>query len=478
MRVSDAISRIYAHLDWAPAGTPEAASRALRALGAAVVSVATEVSHCFRRTAMFRLDPDVDGTGDDALLDCEDAWVLQAQNTVANMGLAFEPGEPRSWEARTIYLRVQGESTWQVRRLRSVTVGGNGKARFALDQPWPNATDTDIEWQVSSAEYPYPVDCSSIVSAWSAVDGASAARPVGVVYGPPQTGTHPLAPFEQASTLSGVSHLYVGTAPTQVLPAPQAAPTQTYNAAGTPNFSASGEATGSWRFIYTICWGHWRDHAHQPGTLTATAPDTDRLLPFYESEPSPMPAAAVTMPSSGTGTIVLTLPNIQRQLGFTAATRAGRTGLYYRIYARCEASDNALVRPSSKTFYFVDEVPVATTSWAFDGTQLLDTSRPAPETGRRKCFWVHPRTTSDDAHLGIEYHYVPRRPTDTLDEIELPSGAIEDAVTLRAAVLLCPKGQAKERQQLIEEFNDALGRARSETGSNRPRTAYRQYARG
>lgn len=186
--------------------------------------------------------------------------------------------------------------------------------RVSIEEPWPNAVDTNMSYRVYTPEYPLPPETVEIKSARYYGDSNHRLE----VASQADMERYQLADFQ--GRIIGLPELiYRGKA--FQLHAPTRAPEMLLDV---DNLWTGPENAGRFDFLYTYVWAN---------------KDNDQLTPLgldevrWESAPSPI-GNSITTTNSGAG-IKLTVPNVDFELGFrTGLVSANRSGLRKRIYVR------------------------------------------------------------------------------------------------------------------------------------------------
>lgn len=467
---------VFQQADWAPSQSPEGRLRANTLINRALKRLAMDCPFMFQAERSIVAEPDVKYSDGDStnllnLFDVlsTDAWVLEAQNVVGTMTVSWE--DNRRWAARLISCRVQGTTDWHEFRIREITTVAN-KIRICLDRPWPNTTDTDIEWVIHTSEYVFQPDVLQvlgmmlkradtfnrsleIVGQGEAEDMSWATRtPDFLQTGPPIYAYR--RPFEKIQKPRG-----------EVLQA------WTVPLSGTPVWNVK-EATGEWRFVRTLVWGRresWQSHS-LPLQRDSAGGTEYRYPPVYESAHSPIPESAVTVPvgSGGSGGFIrVSFPSIDALLGFgeSSMPRYKMSGYNTRIYGRLERTDNSTLREADDTFYLIAEVDGIETTYDFNGDDLLDLTVPLPEIQKQQTmrFWPTP---DERYEVQVRCYALPERMADDDTAVPISNPVGIDALIARSlAYLYEMEGNLTGKADALSEYREAVHSLKKRQGSLR-----------
>jgi hypothetical protein len=430
-------------------------------------------------------EPDVKSTDGDSnntsnLFDIrsDDAWVLESQNVVENMTVVFENN--RRWGARLISCRVKGSGdAWHEFRIREVLIPQpGGKVRISLDRPWPNTTDTDIEWAIHTSEYVFPPDVIQVLS--MVMKRSDSFNRTIEVIGQGEAEDLSWANRTPNSLQTGPP-IYAYRRPFVRIQKPRGAISQAWiDQGGVDDWNAE-EATGDWRFVRTLVWGKredWLSH-RLPLQRDSAAGDDSRYPPWLESAHSPPADSHVTVPpgaGGSPGVIRLSFPSIDKLLGFaeSALPRFKMSGYNTRIYGRLERSNDTTIREADNTYYLLAEVDGSAVSYDFNGDDLLDLTVPLPEIQAQQTirFWPSPDARYE---VQVRCYALPERLADDNAAIPISSPIGIDALIARAlAYVYEMEGNLSGKADAMAEYHTAVADLKKRQGSTRPPGKKRQ----
>jgi hypothetical protein len=189
------------------------------------------------------------------------------------------------------------------------------------------------------------------------------------------------------------------------LEAPMRAPVL---AAGQQNTWVGPEPIGTFEYVFTYCWGY-RDDERQS--------EFGRFDPLWESAPSPVSAATTVT----TGSVVLTLPEIDWQLNFGDNTtlRYGHSGIYKRVYRRRSVTGATPSHPTIEApsiFQMMTDVSGEITSFTDNGTVIPDYSKRLPESHG---YFAYRNFPHQDRRYEMDWR-VRRRPKKLVNDQDVP----------------------------------------------------------
>lgn len=461
---------VFSQADWAPKQSSVAVTRLNEYINRAYNQVAQDAPFLFFedevRWAVHEDQIPTLSTDTLSVAATGDAWVLETNLPTTNAS-ALRWEADRSWAGRTLMLTVPNTTPKQIEpiRIREVwtdtTDPLNPKIRVALETPWHNITDTDIEFRVVSDEFTFPDDLIELKNASLFADSNTYPRPLQVVgQAPAEYGTFPHNTDFQSSGPPRI--LYRREYQTL------RGPTQPPKTLILDDAWVGPEPEGAFEYLFTYVWGQQEVWSHTPGpeTQTATTGTADRYEPYWESSPSDF---STEITNQGLAkAIAVDMPNIDFTLGFgdAGSARYARSGLRKRIYRRRKVSADASIE-APNTFFLLDEVDGVTTRYTDDGSVTPDYRRPLREVHGYQTFRLHPRP-------GRRYKLVMRmirKPlplTDDSDTPVLTSDGIEVLILRTMMYLYEAQGNASMADRTERQYTLAMARLRKRYGDLRP----------
>ena len=164
----------YAQVDHAPSQSAEAKFRGNLWANRALFRLAEDAPFLFEETELIIVaEPDITPTLTTDLLDTTtDAWVLETALTFGTPdAIVWESN--RRWAGRVLAVQDPVDSNvYHTHRIREVAYdAGSLKFKIVLDRPWPNITDTGLNWRVASSEMVIPEDVIELRSVKLRHDG-------------------------------------------------------------------------------------------------------------------------------------------------------------------------------------------------------------------------------------------------------------------------------------------------------------------
>ena len=354
MNLGDVRKRVLEQLDWQPTQSSDFVALVDRLINRSYQTLSREAPYLFWEQKV-RLATQVDTssvsdvTADLLAVNTTDAYVLErAESPTSGATWVFDG----TWDGREIEATDSAGQTHR-RTIREVwNDSGDAKDRLSLDRPWPNTSDTGMEYRIFTDRYYLPEDTIELRSATLFTD-TNYRLSVATQYDMERL---QLQDFK-GRFVSRPEIIY-RNAPFR-LDAPTLAPVAEVSANGWKG----PDPAGDFDYVYTYCWGRRDD-------------DFDTALgkkfPKWESPPSPV-SNRIVATFGGLATNV-TLPNVDFMLNFgTAGTkRLNRSGYYIRVYARRYTRDGGPRIETPEVFFLVGEVSGSAEVYTHDGSELLD----------------------------------------------------------------------------------------------------------
>lgn len=483
-------------LGWSPTASNLYVSRANRVIAQAFREVRSNFSELFRGEFRFWSRAHVQplSSADTISVDFSgteyDPWVFQRDLSVAELTAlsssytALETDGTRAGDTLVIRDANGGSHTREIRWCGAVLRGSPATAHeiIVVDKPWHDQDAAGLSWHIETRNYPMP---------WwmTRITGASHRHyDLKIELMTAEERSERYTRWEEPYPRIAPQGFTVGR---RSLDRPRTAPVVTREQTTT---WLGPEPPGTWTFKITRVFGFW-DERHpyslpqlhtSPATTLETPDQYTRLTPKYESGPSPVSNAAST---DGTnGAIVLSLVDYDHQIGFgdTDRARYHRSGFWHAIYARRTAlPDYSSGHPGSddrptgyagtytqtvnvdvdEDWYLLAYVPAYQYEYVFDGTQNVDRMRRCPTHTSQQVLQLQP--VGRELEFEVRGIIGPSEPQDDTTELLVHEDAI-DLVTLRAAVLLCPKKEATTRETVEAAYRERVRQVKSDLASTRP----------
>lgn len=341
--------------DLSPQQSPTALKRQKNFVNLAITELAAKAPYLFRSDERrYTVPGSLRPTGAETFNVDSDAWLLKL-NTLDATAIA-------QWRldgthaTQSIYLK-DSAGVKHRRIIQGVALIG-GYIYVTLTQPWANATDTGLTWEVLSEDFYLPKDLKSITAVRLADKANTWHRDITLIG--EHSGRANGAGIVNRITSGNPWSAYPGG--DVYIPAPAAATAAVSADAGA--FSSYPAAT--FEYTLTIAWGSRPEGLPRPAQHAST---TKRAIPLIESSPSAVVSAT---PSTG-NKVTLTLPDIRRDVAMSTGTRsnADLVGYYICVY-RAE---------SGKQPKLWQTVPAGTTTVDDDGTTIPDYFHTIPREG-------------------------------------------------------------------------------------------------
>jgi hypothetical protein len=465
---------LFRQLDWAPAQSTVAQDRVDEFVHRAYLRLALDAPFLFfEREITWPVHPDIAPTLATDLLKVltDDAWVLETELTVGTTGAVVWSNDT-SWEGRTIMLKDAASTTtneiWHPNRIREIwQVGSN--IRISLEKPWPNVSDTGIDWRVINNEFLFPDEMIEVRNV--SLLEQTTRYPYPLEFVSQQRAEYALLPNSTTLTPSGAPRVLYRREHQQ-LPSPTLQPAVAASGSWT---GGDVEPEGTFEYCYTYAWGHReaRESLTGPELGTTNSQTTAKREPYFESAPSPV-SDQITVATGGSGTAITT-PNFDHMVGFwdPGATQArhGHAGIKKRIYRRRLTSDNAgsnnnVVESASK-LYFLKDLDGSTETYTDIGTTIPDYYRPLRVVHGYQTFRLHPRP-SQRYELVIRAICRPEPLTDPSDVPVIHQDGAELLIQRAASYLYESQGNAAMADRALRLYTEALLQVTKRYGSMRP----------
>lgn len=432
--LSSILDTVFFLLDWSPNATSTQITRVEKFVNLAVRQLVKEVPEAFMDVgADVWVDPSYIAASDTdriSVLD-SDPWVMvQVLPASTDSDTKIPALTDGTWDYRTLEIE-DSDGVWHQRRIRSVFTyndGADDYVAFALESPWLNGTDTELNYRVYLDEVYLPRHVFRLLSAQMIIDGTKT-QPVRVIT---------TAEAEQIGLFNRPDIVAATPIPKYIY--------QTGHAhVETPQFTPVATAFGSWNgpapagafeFVYTVCRGRRPATQRFPGPKTnaSVVAGADRWMPLLESNPSPV-SNRITATYSTSG-IKLSLPDVDFMLGFgdAATARYHNAGTYIRVYVRrvtAVGGSNTNIETRER-FYLLGEATSYSKEFTWTGDILPDQAVPLQSINQYVAFALHPRI-QERSRLAIRYTMRPPELTDDQDSPELDD--FSDAIAFLAAGL-------------------------------------------
>jgi len=376
---------------------------------------------------------------------------------VLNLGVAADPSATPvvtdgTWDC-VYYLEITLTSGELVRRrCREFFVAGNPpqNAYVSIDRPWPNNTDTNLEFRLYQPYFYTRDDVTAVV------DGRVYDSTQQVLFTVPAGAMRIFCQEDYNGTVTGRPERLSRWGHEQ-LPAPNRTPTAAVPNQDPPVAWLGPEPPGTFKYRYTYVWGKKDTDLVAPG---------GKEDPMLESSPSPE-SSAVTMVNAANAVVLTNLVNIDYIQNFDSASaplRNTHSGWRKRIYRARSAivptggMQNDIEYPED-VYFFLDEVDGAVTTYTDRGQVTPDYSRRMPEPHGYFRWALHPHQNDE---YTVDFR-VYRRPAPLLNDNDAPQvhPDYEDML-----LLLCLKyaamldKQPAEAQEYERQFLDKLAKWR------------------
>lgn len=158
--LSNIMDRIYNQADHAPSTSAESKWRVRQFINRAMHRLVNDAPWLFEETFhQTYIEPNVfPSHSTDTISISTDAWVMRLDLPIGDAN-ATVWDEGRDWDARWLAVKTP-DGAWQHIRIRETFAGGAGSlVRFVvLERPWPNVSDSGMEWAVVNSETLLPAD--------------------------------------------------------------------------------------------------------------------------------------------------------------------------------------------------------------------------------------------------------------------------------------------------------------------------------
>lgn len=294
-----------------------------------------------------------------------DRYVLEFNNPIVYAGMKTT-GE---WDG-LFWIEVKDPSgVWHRRQVLEFWAQGDPIVfRISIQNPWPNATDADMEWRLYQ---PFTYTQDDVIDVLGGRSYSAEQQRV-TPFPMSMADFHNLTDYQGDS--KGPPERLIREGHFQ-MPSPSNAPTLSISSSdwtGPMN-------RGTFRVCYTYCWGRRPDEWEKAPSGELGVND-----PLWESAPSPIATLDNTGNAKG---FDFTTPDPEHELNFrnsASAARDGHSGWYKRFYLARQTVDavapgtQALQNPLVETadvFYFLVDVAPSDTIYRFLGTPVYSHQR-------------------------------------------------------------------------------------------------------
>lgn len=444
MNLKDIRDAIFSQADWAPTQSTDAKDRVDAFINRAYLQMAEEAPFLFfEQTIPFATMPDI--TASDAVPDTlevasTDPFVLSRTVAATAGGVAWRTDG--YWNGRMIEI-TRADGTRYRRRIRDVWTepgGGSPQHRLSLYQPWPNRTDTGLEYRIYNQAYYLPQDVIQVNSV--RLYDQNQNWPLQVV-----------GQYEaEMLSLKDMPNRQVTGIPRTIfrdghfqLEAPTLVPTVAPKAGDEVVDNWVGpDAAGQFEYVYTYIWGyrdgdivngtHVQNHNPKHSLIAAQGTPAARPIPRWESAPSPVATGTTT--NGGRG-LLITTPDLDFMEGFGqnpgggANVRYQHGGLRKRIYRKRKTLDTATPGSFTHTgaaypgqfnqerpdaFFLLADIPAYQTTYLDQGLIVPDYRHRLREVHGYQSIRMNPRP---DRRYEVEVRCT-RRPKILEDDQDVP----------------------------------------------------------
>lgn len=281
-------------------------------------------------------------------LDVVDPWLLKLDSTATLPVANWRTDGTMCTQA--IVLNVDGN---EYRRVIQGVALISGEIFVTLTQPYPNSTDTSINFQVITVDFYLPKDLLTIETLRLADQWNTGSRGVSLIGrrdGRALTRTDSVGHPWRAHDGGDVQIPLFGA-----ITAAQA------SAGG----AWSVDSPGDFEYCYTVSWGKRPEQMGRPTTAAST---TTRLRPLVQSAASPIISETATSGNS----ITITFPDVAAQLSQNSGTKANADLLGHHL--------NLYRARGGAQFHLLASIPVTTLTYVDTGTQYVDLFQKLPAT--------------------------------------------------------------------------------------------------
>lgn len=485
MNLGDLRSAIFSQADWSPKQSPDAKSRVTEFINRAYFQLVQEAPFLFfeKRVGFATLEdigPDTaavqaatpGSTNVDAIsVVAGDPWVFQRDlaNVTPGLGLWDETGR---WRGRMILIRSADGSVQSRRMIRDIWTHG-GYQRVSLFRPWNNLTDAKMDFRIYMEDYYLPDNVMEINSIRLFKDNQN-------------------WPLEVVGQLEAEYYSF-GDSPNQVaqgvprcafrryhrqIESPTDDPTAAFDKTAV---WAGPEPAGKFEYCFTYSWGYRADDYRDfgPSESYAAAQTTpSRKEPLWESSPSPAVtitavAGAVGDPpvAVGTGSIVLTTPDIDYMQGFgrSGDPRHHHSGWRKRIYRRRHTVDSAnyaSITPANQfagaiqqetpdAFYLIADIPGHQINFVDNGNPLPDYHRRLREVHGYQSIRMYPRP-NNKYDVDVRCLLRPEKLVDDGDVPEIHPDGMNVLLYKAISYLYESQGNIQLADRALQRYSEAL----------------------
>ena len=439
MNLKDIRDAIFSQADWAPNQSTDAKARLDAFINRAYLQMAEEAPFLFfEQTIPFATMPDIakaeGATNDDLAVESTDPYVLT--RPVAGTALGTPWRIDGYWNGRMLEI-TRSDGTRHRRRIRDIwttLVPDPIQHRISLYQPWPNTTDTDLEYRIYNESYYLPQDVIQVNSV--CLQEQNETWPLTVIG---QFEAEMLSLKDNpARTSSGIPRTIFRSGHFQ-LDTPTLAPTASFHE--TLNWDGPDPA-GEFEYVYTYCWGyrdgdiangtHVQNYNPRHNLTAAQVAPAARPIPRWESAPSP--AGAITATNNGRA-VIITTPDLDFMEGFGANPGGGANKRYHhggwrkRIYRKRKTVDSGaglantgaaytgqFNQETPDAYFLLDDIPAYETASPDQGLVVPDFHHRLREVHGYQSLRMSPRP---DKRYEVEVRCI-RRPNQLEDDQDVP----------------------------------------------------------
>ena len=497
MNLGELRSAIFSQADWSPKQSADAKSRVTEFVNRAYFQLVQEAPFLFfekrvgfatledigpNTTAILSATPgstDVDAIS----VDSNDPWVFQRDlpNTTAGLALWDVTGR---WRGRMILIRSASGAVQSRRMIRDIwnhdVGGGVLHQRISLFRPWNNLTDANMDFRIYMEDYYLPDNVMEVNSIRLFKDNQN-------------------WPLEVVGQLEAEYYSF-GDSPNQVaqgvpraafrryhrqIESPTDVPVGTFNAV----VWQGPEPAGKFEYCFTYSWGYRSgDYRDFGPALNYAAAQTEpsRKEPLWESSPSP--AVAITSvagvipdigdPPGGTGSIVITTPDIDYMQGFGRKMSSGtgvedpryrHSGWRKRIYRRRHTVDSAsysaitaanqflgaVEQETPDAFYLIGDIPGYQTEFVDNGNPLPDYHRRLREIHGYQSIRMYPRP-NNKYDVDVRCLLRPEKLVDDGDVPEIHPDGMNVLLYKAISYLYESQGNIPLADRALQRYSEAL----------------------
>lgn len=480
MNLKDIRNALFYQSDWAPTQSADAITRVNAFINRAYLQLAEEAPFLFfedQQTIVTLPDSKrIDSQPADLIRVDTEPWVMRREITtvvvLAGGGTLWDV--TGRWDSRMVEITAPDGTVYR-RRVRELWTGEDNLQRFTLMRPWPNITDTGMEYRFYNSFYPLPDDVIEVSSV--RITKKNQNWPLDIV-GQLEAEKYSLADAP-SQVAAGVPRTAFRREHFSI-----AAPTLTPVVTATGSEWQGPEPGGKFSYYYTYIWGNRDDAVANPGPEgSIIAPPTSSFKePRFESAPSPISTTVDTNQGAGRTTdpaaasfsnpheeilIQFSDPDYIQGYGRIGTVRIGRSGWRVRLYRRRHSVDpdyaslpnrdspQALGAEHTDAYFLLAEISDLTRGFGDTGTYLPDYHRRLRETHGYATLALYPRP---DRRYEMDVRCT-RRPLPLRDDSDTPlihRDAMEVLVQKALAMLYEAQGNPALADRSLSRFREAL----------------------